>query len=140
MLAQRSGLPPGRTPPPLKERPDPRDVGGGDGGDAKGCCSLPPPPAAGGCPWARLAGLDGCLSEPYCLWFQLLARAYWGELPPGRSAAWARLRDAARKNCVLSRVRAGGGRREGSILGMWRSPGGDVCSGFLPAFRNLGIP
>lgn len=108
MLAQRNGLPPGCKPAHLKDHPDLRDV------DVKsqGCCSLSPSPSSGGCPWARLAGVDGCLSEPYCLWFQLLARAYWGEVElgltsPNRNVSWARLREASRKNCVRSRVRSG---------------------------------
>lgn len=106
MLAQRNGLPPGCKPVPLKDHPDLRDVDV----NAEGCCSLSPSPSSGGCPWARLAGVDGCLSEPYCLWFQLLARAYWGEVElgltsPNRSVSWARLREASRKNCVRSRVR-----------------------------------
>lgn len=106
MLAQRNGLPPGCKPVPLKDHPDLRDVDV----STEGCCSLSPSPSSGGCPWARLAGVDGCLSEPYCLWFQLLARAYWGEVElgltsPNRSVSWARLREASRKNCVQSRVR-----------------------------------
>lgn len=107
MLAQRNGLPLGCKPVPLKDHPELRDVDV----NAEGCCSLSPSPSSGGCPWARLAGVDGCLSEPYCLWFQLLARAYWGEVElgltsPNRSVSWARLREASRKNCVRSRVRA----------------------------------
>lgn len=106
MLAQRNGLPPGCKPVPLKDHQDLRDVDV----NAESCCSLSPSPSSGGCPWARLAGVDGCLSEPYCLWFQLLARAYWGEVElgltsPNRSVSWARLREASRKNCVRSRVR-----------------------------------
>ncbi|XP_072234811.1 rho GTPase-activating protein 21a isoform X3 [Leuresthes tenuis] len=106
MLAQRNGLPPGCKPVPLKDHPDLRDVDV----TAEGCCSLSPSPSPGGCPWARLAGVDGCLSETYCLWFQLLARAYWGEVElgltnPTRSVSWARLREASRKNCVQSRAK-----------------------------------
>ncbi|XP_032406696.1 rho GTPase-activating protein 21a isoform X4 [Xiphophorus hellerii] len=71
MLAQRSGL---------------RDAEKSAGG----CCSFS---SSSSCPWARLAGTDGCLSEPYCLWFQLLARAYWGDVElgvsgPNRGASW----------------------------------------------------
>ncbi|XP_047185710.1 rho GTPase-activating protein 21-like isoform X3 [Scophthalmus maximus] len=114
MLAQRNGLPPpGCKPAPLvKDHPDLRDVDV----NAVGCCSLSSPsPSSGGCPWARLAGVDGCLSEPYCLWFQLLARAYWGEVElgltsPNRSVSWARLREASRKNCVRSRAKQKDGR------------------------------
>ncbi|XP_069552532.1 rho GTPase-activating protein 21a isoform X2 [Brachyistius frenatus] len=111
MLAQRNGLPPGCKPVPLRDRPDLRDVDA----TAEGCCSLSPSPSSGGCPWARLAGVDGCLSEPYCLWFQLLARAYWGEVElgltsPNRSVSWARLREASRKNCVRSRAKQKDGR------------------------------
>ncbi|KAK1885020.1 Chitin synthase regulatory factor 3 [Dissostichus eleginoides] len=85
MLAQRNGLPSGCKPVPLKDHPDLRDVDV----SAEGCCSLSSSPSSGGCPWARLAGLDGCLSEPYCLWFQLLARAYWGEVELGLSSPTA---------------------------------------------------
>ncbi|XP_077367822.1 uncharacterized protein LOC144011838, partial [Festucalex cinctus] len=100
MLAQRNGLPAGRKPVPLRELRDPTD--------SEGCCSLSAIPSSASCPWARLAGADCCLSEPYCLWFQLLARAYWGELELGvksstRGVSWARLREASRKNCVRSR-------------------------------------
>ncbi|XP_031705642.1 rho GTPase-activating protein 21a isoform X3 [Anarrhichthys ocellatus] len=107
MLAQRNGLPPGCKPVPLKDRDV--DV------SAEGCCALTPSPSSGGCPWARLAGVDGCLSEPYCLWFQLLARAYWGEVElgltsPNRNVSWARLREASRKNCVRSRAKHKDGR------------------------------
>ncbi|XP_068603820.1 rho GTPase-activating protein 21a [Brachionichthys hirsutus] len=117
MLAQKNGLPPGRKPVPLKDRPALRDADA----DAEGCCALSPSPSPGGCPWARLAGVDGCLSEPYCLWFQLLARAYWGEVElgltsPNRSISWARLREASKKNCVRSRAKQkdGGGQSEAS--------------------------
>ncbi|XP_036934706.1 rho GTPase-activating protein 21-like isoform X2 [Acanthopagrus latus] len=111
MLAQRNGLPPGCKPVPLKDHQDLRDVDV----NAESCCSLSPSPSSGGCPWARLAGVDGCLSEPYCLWFQLLARAYWGEVElgltsPNRSVSWARLREASRKNCVRSRAKQKDGR------------------------------
>lgn len=121
MLAQRNGLPLGCKPVPLKDCPDLRDVDK----DAQGCCSLSPSPSSGGCPWARLAGVDGCLSEPYCLWFQLLARAYWGEVElgltgPNRSVSWARLREASRRNCVRSRVRMA--LRERCIQGMSGCP------------------
>lgn len=103
MLAQRNGLPSGCKPVPLRDLADLREV------DSEGCCSLSASPSSGRCPWARLAGVDCCLSEPYCLWFQLLARAYWGELELGlksstRGVSWARLREASRKNCVRSRV------------------------------------
>ncbi|XP_054622034.1 rho GTPase-activating protein 21 isoform X2 [Dunckerocampus dactyliophorus] len=104
MLAQRNGLPSGCKPLPLRDLPDLHDV------ESEGCCSLSASPSSGSCPWARLAGVDGCLSEPYCLWFQLLARAYWGELELGlksstRGVSWARLREASRKNCVRSRAK-----------------------------------
>lgn len=110
MLAQRNGPPPGHLTVPLKDLPDLLDVDADVDVDVKGCCSPSPSPSSGGCPWARLAGVDGCLSEPYCLWFQLLARAYWGEVElglsgPDRTASWARLREASRRNCVRSRVR-----------------------------------
>lgn len=107
MLAQRIGLPPGCKPPPPIDRPDLPDADK----TAAGCCSFSPAP--GGCPWARLAGVDGCLSEPYCLWFQLLARAYWGEVElglasPAHGASRARFKDACGRNRLRFRVR---GRR-----------------------------
>ncbi|XP_029384860.1 rho GTPase-activating protein 21a isoform X2 [Echeneis naucrates] len=125
MLAQRNGLPPGCKAVPLKDHPDLRDVDV----NAEGCCSLSPSPSSGGCPWARLAGVDGCLSEPYCLWFQLLARAYWGEVElgltsPNRSISWARLREASRKNCVRSRAKQKDGRDQ-SEASAAASPGGE---------------
>ncbi|XP_029955131.1 rho GTPase-activating protein 21a isoform X3 [Salarias fasciatus] len=125
MLAQRNGLPPGCKPGPLKDHPDLRDVDV----NAEGCCSLSPSPTSGGCPWARLAGVDGCLSEPYCLWFQLLARAYWGEVElgltsPNRSVSWARLREASRKNCVRSRAKQKDGRDQ-SETSATASPGAE---------------
>lgn len=106
MLTQRNGLPPGCKSVPLNDHSDLRDVDKA----AQGCCSLSPSPSSGGCPWARLAGVDSCLSEPYCLWFQLLARAYWGEVElgltsPNHRVSWARLREASRKNSVRPRVR-----------------------------------
>ncbi|XP_034022061.1 rho GTPase-activating protein 21-A-like isoform X2 [Thalassophryne amazonica] len=111
MLAQRNGLPPGCVPVPLKDCPDLRDVDV----SAEGCCSITASPSSGSCPWARLAGVDGCLSEPYCLWFQLLARAYWGEVElgltsPNRNVSWAKLREASRKNCIRSRAKQKDGR------------------------------
>ncbi|XP_075903592.1 rho GTPase-activating protein 21a isoform X2 [Nelusetta ayraudi] len=110
MLAQRNGL------------PDPKDVEG----STEGCCFLKPPPlpSPGGCPWAWLAGLDGCPSEPYCLWFQLLARAYWGELELGLSGAdscgcssgsgvsWPWLRNTARRGRVRPWAKQKEGRDE----------------------------
>ncbi|XP_053717005.1 rho GTPase-activating protein 21-like isoform X2 [Synchiropus splendidus] len=103
MLAQRNGLPLGSKAVTLKDCPD-------VDGTAEGCCSFSSSPSSGSCPWARLAGVDGCLSEPYCLWFQLLAKAYWGELElgitkPNRSVSWARQREASRKNCVRSKAK-----------------------------------
>ncbi|XP_026217285.1 rho GTPase-activating protein 21 isoform X3 [Anabas testudineus] len=125
MLAQRNGLPPGCKPVPLKDHHDLLDVDV----NTQGCCSLSPSSSSGGCPWARLAGVDGCLSEPYCLWFQLLARAYWGELElgltsPNRSVSWARLREASRKNCVRSRAKQKDGRNQ-SEASTTASPGAE---------------
>lgn len=106
MLTQSNGVPPGCKSVSLKDRPDLQDVDV----NTVGCCSLSSSSPSSGCPWARLAGVDGCLSEPYCLWFQLLAKAYWGEVELGlttsnRSVSWARLREASKKNCIRSRVR-----------------------------------
>ena len=137
MLAQRNGLPPGCKPVPLKDHSDLRDVDV----NAVGCCSLSSSPSSGGCPWARLAGVDGCLSEPYCLWFQLLARAYWGEVElgltsPNRSVSWARLREASRKNCVRSRVRTVYVMSDGwASFRFWGNVRGKSCYG-LEAFKN----
>lgn len=106
MLTQSNGVPPACKSVSLKDRPDLQDVDV----NTVGCCSLSSSSPSSGCPWARLAGVDGCLSEPYCLWFQLLAKAYWGEVELGlttsnRSVSWARLREASKKNCIRSRVR-----------------------------------
>eukprot|EP00066_Takifugu_rubripes_P017127 XP_011606393.1 PREDICTED: rho GTPase-activating protein 21 isoform X2 [Takifugu rubripes] len=123
MLAQRNGLPPGCKPVPLQDRPDLPDVDK----TTPGCCSFSPSPSSGGCPWARLAGVDGCLSEPYCLWFQFLARAYWGEVElglasPNHSVSWARFKDASRKNCVRFRAKQKDGRDQ-SETAATASPG-----------------
>lgn len=105
MLAQRNGgVSAGScvTTVPLKDCPDLVDLL-----DVEVDCS----PSTGDCPWARLAGLECCLSEPYCLWFQLLAQAYWGDVELGlrgetdRRVSWGRLQEASRRNCVRSRVR-----------------------------------
>ncbi|XP_017261964.1 rho GTPase-activating protein 21 isoform X2 [Kryptolebias marmoratus] len=125
MLAQKNGLPPGCKPVHLKDPPDLQDVDK----NAESCCSFSSSPSSGGCPWARLAGVDGCLSEPYCLWFQLLARAYWGEVElglssPNRSMSWARLREASRKSCVRSRSKQKDGRDQ-SEASAPVSPGGE---------------
>ncbi|RVE58597.1 hypothetical protein OJAV_G00195740 [Oryzias javanicus] len=111
MLAQRNGLPPGCKEAPPKDPSDLWDVDVG----AEGCCSFSSSLSSGGCPWARLAGVDGCSSEPYCLWFQLLARAYCGEVELGinstnRSVSWARLREASRKSFFRSRAKQKDGR------------------------------
>ncbi|XP_023805788.1 rho GTPase-activating protein 21 isoform X3 [Oryzias latipes] len=113
MLTQRNGLPPGCKEAPLKDPSDLWDVDV----SAEGCCSLSSSLSSGGCPWARLAGVDGCLSEPYCLWFQLLARTYWGEVELGlnstnRSVSWARLREASRKSFLRSRAKPKDGREQ----------------------------
>ncbi|XP_063063010.1 rho GTPase-activating protein 21-like isoform X3 [Engraulis encrasicolus] len=100
--------------------------GGGNGGGGVGCG-----PSLGDCPWARLAGVDGCLSETYCLWFQLLARAYWGELElglrgsSGCKASWSRLREASRRNCVRSRAKQKGGVEASEASGCVSPTGGD---------------
>ncbi|KAJ8010114.1 hypothetical protein DPEC_G00071630 [Dallia pectoralis] len=84
-------------------------------------------PSTGNCPWARLAGFEGCMSEPYCLWFQLLARAYWGEVELGlrrktdRRVSWGRLRQASRRNCRLSRAKQKDGHFQSEARGC---PGG----------------
>ncbi|TDG97465.1 hypothetical protein EPR50_G00226570 [Perca flavescens] len=137
MLAQRNGLPPGCKPVPLKDHPDLRDVDV----NAEGCCSLSRSPSSGGCPWARLAGVDGCLSEPYCLWFQLLARAYWGEVElgltsPNRSVSWARLREASRKNCVRSRAKQKDGRDQSEASAV-ASPGAEEEAFSWPGPKTL---
>lgn len=130
MLAQRNGLPLGCKPVPLTDHPNLQDVDV----NAEGCCFLSPLPSSGGCPWAWLAGVDDCLSEPYCLWFQLLARAYWGELElgltsPDRSVFWPWLRNVSRKNCVRSWVR----------MDVWQKDVEHPCEGtFFECLRKLG--
>ncbi|KAL4630953.1 rho GTPase-activating protein 21 isoform X1 [Arapaima gigas] len=57
-------------------------------------------PSVDSCPWACLTGLEGCLSEPYCLWFRLLSRAHWGDVELGLKChdglPWGRLGQASR--------------------------------------------
>ncbi|XP_024136295.1 rho GTPase-activating protein 21 [Oryzias melastigma] len=125
MLAQRNGLPPGCKEAPLKDPSDLWDVDV----SAEGCCSFSSSLSSGGCPWARLAGMDGCLSEPYCLWFQLLARAYCGEVELGinstnRNVSWARLREASRKSFFRSRAKQKDGREQ-SEASAAASPGAE---------------
>ncbi|XP_062336016.1 rho GTPase-activating protein 21-like isoform X2 [Osmerus eperlanus] len=122
MLAQRSGLSAGRAKVsvPLREHPDLGQL------EVGGPRSRSPSPATGPCPWARLAGVDGCLSEPHCLWFQLLARSYWGDVELGlagvqHGVSWARLREASGRNCVRSRAKQKGGRGDQSEASV--SPG-----------------
>jgi len=110
MLAQRSRLTPITDHPDLAETQE-GTAGGGQSPSLSPSLSPPSSPDGGSCPWARLAGVDGCLVEPYCLWFQLLARAYWGDVElgvsgPVRCMSWARLRDASRRNCVCSKVKS----------------------------------
>ncbi|KAJ3610991.1 hypothetical protein NHX12_021007 [Muraenolepis orangiensis] len=127
MLAHMSRLMPGcKGPMPLTDEPDPSET---QEGAAVGRRSPSPPSSSGGsCPWARLAGTDDCLVEPYCLWFQLLARAYWGDVElgvsrPVRCMSWARLRDASRRNCICSKAKRKDGRDQ-SETSTAPSPGG----------------
>ncbi|KAM9417467.1 rho GTPase-activating protein 21a isoform 1-T1 [Salvelinus alpinus] len=128
MLAQRNGgVSAGScvTTVPLKDCPDLVDLL-----DVEVDCS----PSTGYCPWARLAGFEGCLSEPYCLWFQLLAQAYWGDVELGlrgetdRRVSWGRLQEASRRNCVRSRAKQKDGRDQseasatGSPVGVEEEP------------------
>ncbi|XP_057680888.1 rho GTPase-activating protein 21-like isoform X2 [Corythoichthys intestinalis] len=88
---------------------------------------LPADESSGACPWARLAGADCCPSEPYCLWFRLLARAYWGELElelksSSRAVSWARLREASKKNCARSRGKAKDGPSQSDTSAAATSP------------------
>lgn len=92
-------------------------------GIAEGCCFLKPSllQSPGGRHLAWLAGVDTCPSEPYCLWFQLLARAYWGELELGlsgndsrSSGSWLWLKNTARWSRVRPRVRRQRGDSAGS--------------------------
>ncbi|XP_018603308.1 rho GTPase-activating protein 21a isoform X6 [Scleropages formosus] len=66
-------------------------------------------PCVDGCPWARLAGLEGCLSEPYCLWFRLLSRAHWGDVELGLKChdglSWGRLAQAYKGNRQKGRAK-----------------------------------
>ncbi|XP_056439830.1 rho GTPase-activating protein 21-like isoform X2 [Gadus chalcogrammus] len=127
MLAQRSGPTPGPKPAPVTDDPDLAET---REGTVVGRQSPSPPASPGSsCPWARLAGVDGCLVEPYCLWFQLLARAYWGDVElggggPVRCMSWARLRDASRRNCVCSKAKRKDGRDQ-SETSTAPSPGGE---------------
>ncbi|XP_041717292.1 rho GTPase-activating protein 21a [Coregonus clupeaformis] len=125
MLAQRNGGVSARgceNTVPLKDCPDLVHLV-----DVEVGCS----PSAGDCPWARLVGFEGCLSEPYCLWFQLLARAYWGDVELGlrgetdRRVSWGKLREASRRNCVRSRAKQKDGRDQSEASATATgSPGG----------------
>ncbi|XP_065150707.2 rho GTPase-activating protein 21a isoform X1 [Paramisgurnus dabryanus] len=61
----------------------------------------------GDCSWDCLAGVNGCLSDTSCLWFQLLARAYWGDVDLGlreaqKGVSWRRRRKSSQRNCMRS--------------------------------------
>ncbi|XP_051542764.1 rho GTPase-activating protein 21-like isoform X2 [Myxocyprinus asiaticus] len=78
--------------------------------------------AIGNCSWDCLAGVDGCLSDTSCLWFQLLARAYWGDVELGlweaqKGISWRRLRKTSQRNCMRSWAKKDGCERsEASAL------------------------
>lgn len=99
MLTQRNGVCAGCVLPG-KDSSDQMDVAG---------CTC----AIGDCPWDCLKGVDGCLSDTSCLWFQLLARAYWGDVELGlresqKGVSWRRPKKASQRNCMRSWVRIGG--------------------------------
>uniref|UniRef100_A0A8C1K6B2 Rho GTPase activating protein 21a n=1 Tax=Cyprinus carpio TaxID=7962 RepID=A0A8C1K6B2_CYPCA len=86
--------------------------------DVAGCtCTI------GDCPWDCLTGVDGCLSDTSCLWFQLLARAYWGDVELGlleaqKGISWRRLKKTSQRNCIRSWAKQKDGceRSEASAL------------------------
>lgn len=108
MLTKRNGacvncVPPGKD--------------GSDQVDVTDCtCSI------GECSWDCLAGVNGCLSDTSCLWFQLLARAYWGDVELGlreaqKGVSWRRPRKTSPRNCMRSWVRFSGRGME--VFGSW---------------------
>lgn len=90
---------------------------GADQVDVADCtCSV------GGCSWDCLAGVNGCLSDTSCLWFQLLARAYWGDVELGlreaqKGVSWRRPRKTSPRNCMRPWVRIPGIGME--VFGSW---------------------
>ncbi|XP_056306991.1 rho GTPase-activating protein 21 isoform X2 [Danio aesculapii] len=93
MLTQRNGVCAGCVLPG-KDSSDQMDVAG--------CtCTI------GDCPWDCLKGVDGCLSDTSCLWFQLLARAYWGDVELGlresqKGVSWRSPKKTSQRNCMRS--------------------------------------
>ncbi|XP_050953704.1 rho GTPase-activating protein 21 isoform X2 [Labeo rohita] len=91
---------------------------GSDQMDVPGCTC-----AIGDCPWDCLTGVDGCLSDTSCVWFQLLARAYWGDVELGireaqKGVSWRRLKKTSPRNCMRSWAKQKDGceRSEASAL------------------------
>ncbi|XP_051538399.1 rho GTPase-activating protein 21-like isoform X3 [Myxocyprinus asiaticus] len=78
--------------------------------------------AIGNCSWDCLTGVDGCLSDKSCLWFQLLARAYWGDVELGlreahKGVSWHRPRKMSQRNYMRSLAKKDGCERsEASAL------------------------
>ncbi|XP_026093333.1 rho GTPase-activating protein 21-like [Carassius auratus] len=109
MLTQRNGVCTDRVPP---------GKDGSDQMDVVGCtCTI------GDCPWDCLTGVDGCLSDTSCLWFQLLARAYWGDVELGlceaqKGVSWRRLKKTSQRNYIWSWAKQKDGceRSEASAL------------------------
>lgn len=101
MLTQRNGACAGCVLPG-KDSSDQVDVTG---------CTC----AIGDCAWDCLTGVDRCLSDTSCLWLQLLARAYWGDVELGlreaqKDVSWCRLKKTSPRNCMRSWVRIYGSR------------------------------
>ncbi|XP_057179253.1 rho GTPase-activating protein 21 isoform X3 [Triplophysa rosa] len=79
--------------------------------------------STGDCSWDCLAGVNGCLSDTSCLWFQLLARTYWGDVELGlreaqKGVSWRRPRKTSQRNCMRSwaKQKDGNERSETSAL------------------------
>ncbi|TRZ04037.1 hypothetical protein DNTS_006376, partial [Danionella cerebrum] len=79
--------------------------------------------AVGLCHWDCQEGMDGCLSDTSCLWFQLLARAYWGNVDLGlresqKGMSWRKVKKMSQKNCMRARAKQKDGceRSEASAL------------------------
>ncbi|XP_077100342.1 rho GTPase-activating protein 21a isoform X2 [Siphateles boraxobius] len=75
------------------------------------------------CTWDCLTGVDGCLSDASCLWIQLLARAYWGDVELGlreaqKDVSWRRLKKTTPRNCMRAWAKQKDGyeRSEASAL------------------------
>lgn len=91
------------------------------------------------CAWDCLTGVDGCLSDTSCLWFQLLARAYWGDVELGlreaqKDVSWRRLKKTTPRNCMRAWVRFSGSAVGSSSRTKKEKMGSQLQSG--PAYKG----